>query len=96
MSGLSSNDYRVICRSLYPELEVDLVDRMVDFNAALNQEVVTKRLWGQAGAPWEFNLRDLLRFETCYSFDQGSIFRPENKIYPPPLTKMIFSPSRGL
>jgi hypothetical protein len=63
MSGLSEADYRVILGSLYPGLESDLVNRMVDFNTALNREVVGQRLWGQAGAPWEFNLRDLLRFE---------------------------------
>jgi hypothetical protein len=64
MSGLSEADYRVILGSLYPGLEADLVNRLVDFNTALNREVVNQRLWGQAGAPWEFNLRDLLRFRT--------------------------------
>ena len=63
MSGLSEADYRVILGSLYPGLEADLVNRLVDFNTALNREVVSQRLWGQAGAPWEFNLRDLLRCE---------------------------------
>jgi hypothetical protein len=62
MSGLSEADYRVILGSLYPGLEADLVNRLVDFNTVLNREVVSQRLWGQAGAPWEFNLRDLLRY----------------------------------
>ena len=61
MSGLSSADYLMICSSLYPELEAGLVTRMVEFNTALNREVVSQRCWGHAGAPWEFNLRDLLR-----------------------------------
>jgi midasin len=61
MSGLSSGDYREICSRLYPDLGADLIERMVEFNSVLNREVVSQRLWGQAGAPWEFNLRDLLR-----------------------------------
>lgn len=31
------------------------------FTDRLEREVVRERLWGQTGAPWEFNLRDLLR-----------------------------------
>jgi midasin len=35
---------------------------MVAFNEQLSAAVVLQRLFGRAGAPWEFNLRDVLRW----------------------------------
>ena len=35
---------------------------MVRFNHALSRAVVSERRFGRAGAPWEFNLRDVLRW----------------------------------
>jgi|APGre2960657444_1045066.scaffolds.fasta_scaffold00884_9 midasin len=35
---------------------------MVAFNEALARAVVVERRFGRAGAPWEFNLRDVLRW----------------------------------
>ena len=62
MSGLEKEDYVVICESLYPTMDRSLISRMVEFSSSLQEEVVVKRAWGQLGSPWEFNLRDLLRW----------------------------------
>jgi midasin len=35
---------------------------MVKFNSQLVRETGELRLWGQRGAPWELNLRDLCRW----------------------------------
>ncbi|KAF7308632.1 Midasin [Mycena chlorophos] len=35
---------------------------MIAFNSALNTEVSVKRSFGRSGHPWEFNLRDVLRW----------------------------------
>lgn len=35
---------------------------MVQFNERLSDAVTAKRLFGRSGAPWEFNLRDILRW----------------------------------
>jgi midasin len=35
---------------------------MVAFNDALSRAVVTERRFGRVGSPWEFNLRDVLRW----------------------------------
>jgi len=35
---------------------------MVRFNEAVSRSVVTERRFGRTGAPWEFNLRDVLRW----------------------------------
>ena len=55
---------RLICGSLHPELGDDLISRLVRFSDTLEERVVKRKLWGQSGAPWEFNLRDLLRSGT--------------------------------
>ena len=72
MAGLSPGDLELICNALHPGLGAELVARMVVFNCRLEREVVRERRWGQQGAPWEFNLRDLLRW--CKAMeDDGDI-----------------------
>jgi hypothetical protein len=51
-----------VVRFLFPALPHDLISRMVKFNSQLVREVGDLRLWGQRGAPWELNLRDLCRW----------------------------------
>ena len=62
MSGLCDEDYVIICESIHPKVGTELVRKMVAFSCALEREIVVKKAWGQCGAPWEFNLRDLLRW----------------------------------
>ena len=62
MSGLTPEDYKLICLTLHPELGQELVEKLVEFNQILDQQIVVQKKWGQSGAPWEFNLRDLLRW----------------------------------
>ena len=49
---------------------------MVAFNEALAAAVVSERSFGRAGAPWEFNLRDVLRWcelsEAAAAVDGGA------------------------
>ena len=71
MSGLCEEDYVIICRSLHPTLDKDLISKMVRFSSTLEHEIIVKRSWGQAGAPWEFNLRDLLRWCQALGADQA-------------------------
>lgn len=46
----------------YPQLSEELLQRMVDLLTALHQAVNAERSFGGLGSPWEFNLRDLLRW----------------------------------
>ncbi|XP_071447069.1 midasin [Hetaerina americana] len=59
---LTSGDYEFILSSAFPHAPRDIISRAVRFNSCLVQEVQVQRLWGQRGAPWEFNLRDLIRW----------------------------------
>lgn len=59
---LSPEDLRLICGQLYPEYPSELLGRMIAFNSRLHQATMVERTIGRAGSPWEFNLRDVLRW----------------------------------
>ncbi|KAK3926205.1 Midasin [Frankliniella fusca] len=62
METLTSHDLEYICQTLYPTLPVELVKKMVLFNEQAALETSPGGKWGQRGAPWEMNLRDLSRW----------------------------------
>ncbi|KAJ3556791.1 hypothetical protein NM688_g1823 [Phlebia brevispora] len=59
---LSKQDVLLVCRNLFPALPVDILHGMIDYTIRLNEEVMVKRTFGRVGAPWEFNLRDVIRW----------------------------------
>ncbi|KAK2459689.1 hypothetical protein APHAL10511_008334 [Amanita phalloides] len=59
---LSPNDLLMICSQLFPELDKDAIRAMIAFNMRLNDEVCRKRTFAREGSPWEFNLRDVIRW----------------------------------
>ena len=48
--------------SLHPRVHRDCLRKMVSFLNALHEGANVQRSFGAAGGPWEFNLRDLLRW----------------------------------
>ncbi|KAK4141659.1 uncharacterized protein C8A04DRAFT_13882 [Dichotomopilus funicola] len=46
----------------FPALGSDTHQQLIEFVARLDDEVVRRRAFGALGAPWEFNLRDVLRW----------------------------------
>ena len=61
VSPLEFEDLMFICTSLYPDLETD-VSKLIRFNEMVKEEIMDKKTFGWAGSPWEFNLRDVLRW----------------------------------
>ncbi|KAF2449059.1 midasin [Karstenula rhodostoma CBS 690.94] len=55
-------DLSLICRKVFPGIADEEVQKLITFVAELDQQVVTHRAFGNLGAPWEFNLRDTLRW----------------------------------
>ncbi|EPE08841.1 denitrification regulatory protein nirq [Ophiostoma piceae UAMH 11346] len=51
-----------IANKRYPGISADTVRNITNFVAALEREVIQNRSFGLQGAPWEFNLRDTLRW----------------------------------
>ncbi|KAH7076116.1 hypothetical protein FB567DRAFT_535490 [Paraphoma chrysanthemicola] len=59
---LQTEDLTLICNKVFPTVEKDAIANLIKFVADLDEQVVTYRTFGQLGAPWEFNLRDTLRW----------------------------------
>ncbi|KAF2821352.1 midasin [Ophiobolus disseminans] len=55
-------DLTLICKKVFPAIDDDEVNKLISFVAELDEQVVSRRTFGQLGAPWEFNLRDTLRW----------------------------------
>ncbi|EDV22987.1 uncharacterized protein TRIADDRAFT_27999, partial [Trichoplax adhaerens] len=68
---LTEQDYLFICKSTYPTLDTDLLQKMITFNSLIYKEVTIERKWGLTGNLWEFNLRDLFRWcELLYRYQE--------------------------
>ncbi|KAI1794980.1 midasin [Ganoderma leucocontextum] len=61
---MSPNDLLLICRNLFPDYPPDLLQKMIAYMTVLNEETMVKRSFARQGAPWEFNLRDVIRWAT--------------------------------
>jgi midasin len=55
-------DLSLICSKVFPGIADDEVKKLIGFVAELDEQVVNRRVFGHLGAPWEFNLRDTLRW----------------------------------
>ncbi|CDU22202.1 related to MDN1-Huge dynein-related AAA-type ATPase (midasin) [Sporisorium scitamineum] len=68
---LTGEDILAISSHLYPNFDIEQLRNMIRFNFALHHEVVVKHSFGRIGAPWEFNLRDLMRWLDLLHSDLG-------------------------
>lgn len=59
---LSTDDLKMISKYLYPQISTDTIDKMINFVLELDTEVAIKRSFGYVGSPYEFNLRDTMRW----------------------------------
>ncbi|KAJ1819886.1 AAA ATPase midasin, partial [Coemansia sp. RSA 2675] len=60
MDELARDDLRIICDNMY--MGHASIEQVLEFNWLMHQRTMSQRLFGHAGAPWEFNLRDVSRF----------------------------------
>ncbi|VVT57060.1 uncharacterized protein SAPINGB_P005514 [Magnusiomyces paraingens] len=59
---LSTDDLKMISQYLYPNIPTDVINKMINFILELDTEVSVKRSFGHIGSPYEFNLRDTMRW----------------------------------
>lgn len=64
---LKKEDLSLISQHLYPNVDHEVSKKMIDFMSELEKEVIVQKKWGSAGGPWEFNLRDTLRWLALYN-----------------------------
>ncbi|KAM0819051.1 putative Midasin [Seiridium cardinale] len=58
----SEDDLFLIAQHNFPEVSAETVKHLIKFISTLDEKVVVERSFGAQGAPWEFNLRDTLRW----------------------------------
>ncbi|KAI0081619.1 midasin [Panus rudis PR-1116 ss-1] len=59
---LTNEDVLLVARGLFPEIPSATLQRMTEYTSTLNEEIMIKRRFARDGAPWEFNLRDVIRW----------------------------------
>ncbi|KAJ9639422.1 AAA ATPase midasin [Coniosporium tulheliwenetii] len=55
-------DLLLICKQVFPDYPDEDIEKLIRFVAELDANVVQYRHFGAQGSPWEFNLRDTLRW----------------------------------
>jgi midasin len=62
VESMTREDYFSIMSTKFPSIPTMVLQQMIEFNSKLENDIVTDKLYGQLGSPWEFNLRDLFRW----------------------------------
>lgn len=68
---LTFHDLQLIAHKLFPEIPRDVVGKLIEFVVSLDQALQSKRSFGAVGGPWEFNLRDTLRWLELLALPSG-------------------------
>ncbi|KAI0911924.1 hypothetical protein F4823DRAFT_560495 [Ustulina deusta] len=58
----SDEDLLLIASHNFPSVSSEIVSRMIKFISNLETRILVERAFGSQGSPWEFNLRDTLRW----------------------------------
>lgn len=75
------DDLKFILGVQFPQLPIELINCMVQFNSKLASEAGI--VWGHIGSPWEMNLRDIIRWcETTIEADSNE-FRNNKQYFNP-------------
>ena len=79
---LSSEDLVSITKTMYANLNKcdGLITKMIQFNTCVHEDIMVSRLYGKAGSPWEFNLRDVFRWCEAIAMRQEELWSPEQLV----------------
>jgi len=75
------DDLKFILSMQFPQLPVELIQDMVQFNSKLTSEAGI--VWGHAGSPWEMNLRDITRWCETIIEAASNEFRDNKQCFNP-------------
>lgn len=64
---LKEKDLNMISQHLFPSVDKALSAKMIKYISRIEHEVSVKKSFGHSGGPWEFNLRDTLRWLDLFS-----------------------------
>jgi midasin len=68
---LKMTDLGMIAGRLFNGMEEEMVTKLISFVVTLDRQLEQKRSFGVTGGPWEFNLRDTLRWMDMLSSPTG-------------------------
>ncbi|GAA5872063.1 hypothetical protein JCM8547_003087 [Rhodosporidiobolus lusitaniae] len=71
MEELNSFDLNAIAAALYPDIDAAVLGKMIAFNSTVHRQTMEARAFGMEGSPWEFNLRDVLRWLALLKSSSG-------------------------
>lgn len=74
MATLTGQDLEMICQSVSPNHDQEIIGKMIQVNEEISS-AIHRMEFGQTGAPWEFNLRDVMRWITLTNNDPGKFFK---------------------
>jgi midasin (ATPase involved in ribosome maturation) len=69
-----SFDLLFITKNLFPQIEESDLKKMIQFNEELYHDTMVLCKYGKKGSPWEFNLRDLLRWCQLMTGNKSRLF----------------------
>ncbi|KAM0394946.1 hypothetical protein ACHAQC_004784 [Fusarium culmorum] len=58
----SDDDLNLIAAHNYPKIEPQAISQLIQFVSQLDHKLAIEKAFGSQGSPWEFNLRDVLRW----------------------------------
>ncbi|KAF4835326.1 Midasin [Colletotrichum siamense] len=58
----TAEDLLLIAQHNFPGISEDILSRVIQFISRLDHQVAIEKAFGANGSPWEFNLRDILRW----------------------------------
>ena len=67
----TSEDYKFICKDVFPKCPEERLDKIIAFVNELETAVATQPQFGLSGRPWEFNLRDIMRWIELLCSSEG-------------------------
>ncbi|KAG5644766.1 hypothetical protein DXG03_007674 [Asterophora parasitica] len=59
---LSLSDLLMVCQHVFPDFDDAMIKSMISYNMQLQDAVGVQRRFAREGSPWEFNLRDVIRW----------------------------------
>lgn len=90
VDSLTGEDMKFIVHNLCPVLSTSLVERMTSFATSLHESVCINKEFGLRGGPWDFNLRDLLRWVEVAQDDHEKSHETRRQLHPELFVDLIY------
>ncbi|XP_057307926.1 midasin-like isoform X2 [Hydractinia symbiolongicarpus] len=62
VDAMTPEDFHLIIKTAFPQIDEVKICNMIKFNATLHKDIVVDGKFGRKGSPWEFNIRDIVRW----------------------------------